>query len=244
MMLRKFLSVFLVIFCSFPVLAESKKIVISATNWAPYTGENLNNGGFLTEICKEAFERVGYKTEFVFVPWKRAVKMTKIGVYHALLGASYSKKREKYFSYPKYHWKADVHFFVRKGDSIKYKKIEDLCHLRLGVFSGSFYIKRFESYKCFKIETVPTTQQNIKKLVLGRLDIIIDSKESVLFYLNKELRNFIKHVEPLYPPLETDKLYIVISKKIKKFKKVRDDFDKGIMLLKNDGSYNRVLKKH
>ncbi|MCP3925838.1 MAG: transporter substrate-binding domain-containing protein [Desulfobacterales bacterium] len=219
-MLKKTLIVIVtVLYLSPEVFAENKTIIISTTNWAPYTDKKLKNGGFLSEICMEAFKKAGYNTKILFVPWRRAVKMTKEGYFHALIGASYTKKRIEYFSYPRYNWKSSVHFFARKGHKFKFNKIKDLCPLRIGIFAGSFYIKRFKSYNCFNIEAVPTTQQNIKKLVLNRIDLFLDFKDSVNFYLNKELKEYASQVEPVYPALETDKIYLVISKKTKKLYK-------------------------
>ena len=244
-MLKKCLAVFFIMMSvSVTVFAENMKIKISATDWAPYTGETLPNGGFFTEICQEAFVKAGYVTEVTFIPWKRAVEKTKRGRYDLLIGASYTEERSEYFSYPKHYWESSVHFFALKGNKFNYRKIEDLCPAKLGIFLGSFYVDRFKHYKCFTIETVPTTQLNIKKLAAKRIDLFIDAKDSVFFYLNKRFPDLADDIEPLYPPLETDKIYMVVSKKIINFKKIIDDFDKGVMVIKNDGTYDKILKKH
>ena len=48
------------------VVAQDKKIVLATDPWPPFYGPDIKNGGYLTEIVKESFKRVGYdcKVEF------------------------------------------------------------------------------------------------------------------------------------------------------------------------------------
>ena len=40
-------------------LAGERKLDIGTTEWPPYYGKDLQNGGFMTEIVVEAFKRAG-----------------------------------------------------------------------------------------------------------------------------------------------------------------------------------------
>ena len=224
--------------------AVKTKLHIAASDWAPYTSNKLSGGGFLTEICTTALERAGYQCEVDFIPWKRAVKMTKKGKYHCLIGASYTEERTGYFLYPDYSWETSVHFFAKKGHKLKYRKIEDLCFKTMGILMGSFYVDKFKKYKCLNIETVPTVQQNMRKLAAGRVDIFIDTDDSVQHYVANELKSLAGKIEPLLPPLETDKIYLVISKQVLDNQAVQRNFDAGIRQIKYDGTYDEILKKH
>ena len=241
-MLTRCFIVLLIAF--FPVFVRAEPLVIAATNWAPYTDEKLENSGFFAEICQAALAEAGYESRIVFLPWKRAVKLTKAGQYHALLGASFTREREPFFAYPEFYWENPTMFFAGKDHPASYGKVKDLCPARLGLFAGSFYEKRFRAYGCFEIQTVSSTEQNIKKLAAGRVDLILDSKDSINYFLANEFAEFQKDIKPLSPPLEIDKLYMVISKKVSNYGQIRDDFDRGIKALKADGSYDRILIKH
>jgi polar amino acid transport system substrate-binding protein len=81
-------------------------------------------------------------------------------------------------------------------------------------------------------------------LGINRIDLFIDSLDSVNFYLNNELKGLKNTVEPVYPHIENDKIYMVFSKKRSNYKKLMSDFDKGIQLLKKEGRYSKILKKH
>ena len=55
-------------------LAGERKLEIATTEYPPYYGKDLENGGFMTEIVVEVFKRAGYDAEIKFLPWKRALE--------------------------------------------------------------------------------------------------------------------------------------------------------------------------
>ena len=237
--------IFFSLFYSPFILAEKPLLKIITSEWAPYTSEQLASGGFLSEIATTALKKAGYSVTLEFLPWKRALKLIKIGNADVLIGANYTKERTQYFSYPNYFWKNTGVFFVRKNHQFHhYQKTKDLCFNKLGIYAGSHYIKKFEKLKCFDIQPVATIEQNIKKLLNNRIDIFIDSKESVLFYLNKAFPNQKNEIVALSPNFITSPTYIIFSKKLKNHQKIQADFDLMIKRMQADGTYSNILKKH
>ncbi len=223
---------------------KKEKISIVATNWIPYTSKDLSSGGFFTEISQTALEKAGYKTEVKFVPWKRAVNMTKSGKADALLGASYTKERTEYFLYSKYNWESKVHLFAKKGHKYNNKTLKELCPSKVGMFLGSYMKKEFESHKCFKIEEVKNVDLNIKKLSKNRIDFFVEAKDSVIYLLNNKLNKYKNIIEVVTPAYKIGKIYMVFSKRLKNYKQIQENFDKAIDTMKIDGSYDKILLKH
>ncbi|MBU3916129.1 transporter substrate-binding domain-containing protein [bacterium] len=226
------------------VFAQKGKLAITGTDWEPYNGNKLLNKGFFTEITVTALKRVGYEVEVSLVPWKRAYSWAKIGEQDGLMGASYTEERTEFFAYPQYSWENVMHFFANTGENRTYKKLEDLCPARLGILRGSFYVDRFKPITCLRQDLANSMIINIKKLMGNRVDLIIDSKDSILYILNKEFPDKANSIEPVYPPFEKDKIYTVFSKKNPNYKQIVTDFDNGIQLIKKDGTYKKILKKH
>ena len=235
--------IFLILLVFFTL--HSKLIKIAATEWEPYTSEKLLNNGFLTEIATEALEAVGYISEVEFVPWKRAVEFTKKGTYDALLGASYTDERTKYFSYPNELWVTNISIFALAGKKDKYVKIKDLCPGTIGILNGSLYTDTFRKVECLKVETANGVLNNIKKLLVGRVDYVIDSRESINFLLGSHLKSYEKGaIEEMHPVFDKDSLYMVFSKVNKNVKKYTSDFNKGLKIIKQNGVFEKVLRKH
>lgn len=243
--LRRWLGAFLFVVMCIPWnVGAQTKVVIAATDWAPYSGSRLLNGGFLSEITIAAFTKAGYDAKLIILPWKRAMEMTKEGKCDALLGASYTKERTLFFSYPKYSWNNHVFFFVKKEKHMTYVTPEDFCPARIGVFLGSFYADRFRKIGCLTVDEFSTIQQNIKKLLSDRIDLFIDSKDAVDYYINKEFPDHKNDIKTVLPCYEIDKIYLVISKKIPKNAQMARDYDHGIKAIKADGSYHKIIEKH
>ncbi len=220
------------------------KIILAGSNWEPYMGDTLPGKGFFAEISTEALKSVGYDVEIKIVPCARAIMMTKSADYTAIMGASFTKERSEYFAYPKYSWEVQMSFFSLKGKSIMYKNLEDLCPVKVGLIRGSYLLERLKAVTCINLDLGNSVSININKLIAGRFDLYLESKDNVNYHLDKLSTGKIDSIESISPPFETDRIYTTFSKSINGYKKLVADFDKGIKLIKENGIYDRILKKH
>lgn len=246
-MFRKVWIMVLAVIVFLPVItiAEQKKIIISGTDWEPYTGANLPENGFFTEIAVKSLEKAGYNVEVKIVPWKRALETTKLGSSDGLLGASFTEERTQFLQYPKYYWESASHFFVKtREEKITFATVEALCPATIGIILGSFYQERFKKIKCITLDTSPTVNLNIKKLLGGRFDYLIESKDSVNYIMKKEFPSQIGDIEPIFPHYEIDRIFMAFSKKNPNYQQISDDFDKGVKMIQEAGTYEEILKKH
>ncbi len=238
------LSVIVVIGISHVGMAQPKQVVITASEWSPFSGESLLNGGFLSEIATTAFSKVGYTVELKILPWKRALGETKDGTYDAILGAGYTEERTADFIYPQYAWDIHVTFFAKQGRTWHYQTLADLCPATVGIFRGTRHLETLRSVGCFELKEVNTIQQNIKKLLADRIDLFLDTKSAVEYYLQQEFPDQKNEIVPVRPSFDTTKVYIIFSKKVPQSQQLVDDFDRGIALIKADGTYASILQKH
>lgn len=245
-MLKAFSSVVLILCLavSGEALAEEATVVISATEWEPYTGASLPDGGFLTEITEKALESRNRKVRFEFVPWKRALEMTRVGEYDAIIGASWTEERTEYLRYPAYFWESSIAFFSRKDRPATYPSTEALCPATVGILRGSLFVKRFTEIGCFNIQPGNSVETNIRKLLGNRLDLMIESDISVSFYLNRKFPDRIHDVQMLRPVIQEDKVYCAFSKAKPGHKALAEDYDEGIKLIRQNGVYDGILSKH
>ena len=88
------------------------------------------------------------------------------------------------------------------------------------------------------------TELNTKKLLNKRIDLIIGSKKVILNNLQKNFKNDLDKFEMLNPPLESLPMYISISKKTSNYRQKIKDFNKGLKMIKNDETYDKILKKY
>ncbi len=60
-------------------LALPDKITLTTCEWAPYTSEKMDGGGFATELVRAVFAEMGYKLKVKFYPCSRAIKYVDAG---------------------------------------------------------------------------------------------------------------------------------------------------------------------
>ena len=224
---------------------KAQTVLLSTINWPPYTGEKLEEHGFFSEIVSGAFSEVGYEVEFQYRPWPRALQEAKTGVVDGVMTAYWKSQRTAYLEYPDVVWKVTERFFTLYGHPIlNSSNIEDLIGYRIGVLRGSLQAEQLMAYG-IDIEEVNSHSQNILKLSAGRIDAVI-IPDSVLFY---ELRSLSAegnklNFKKLDIPYRTYKMYVAFSKVNSDYKKLTEDFNQGLKLLKNNGEFERIQKKH
>jgi len=223
----------------------AKVITISATEWKPYTSDNLQGKGFFSEVAVSALKLAGYDADVKIYPWARALEMTKAGNSDALLGASYLKERESFLSYPDKIWISQASFWCKKDNPVnKYESLEKLAPVRIGVVNGSNFVQELSNIKGIEIETVPDNVLNIKKLVAGRMPYFLESSDNVNFLLNGELKEYKGKIRMLAPPYMEDSLFLVFSKKNPDWQLLTRDFNSGLRKLKSSGMYKKIAVKH
>ena len=221
-----------------------KTINLTTLNWEPHYGENLKNQGHFTELTRKAFKASGHDLKVQFTNWTRALNLAKRGESDGLLGAYYNVERSKFCIFSQPITDNKLSFATLKGKIITYKKLEDLKPYKIGVGKDYIHTKEFDNAKFLQKVEGKTTKENLEKLFKGWIDIIIDSEKVIKFLLNKDFNEKSAEVVFIGPPLRINKLYICISNKIKGHKKIIDDFNKGLKIIKENGTYDKVLESH
>jgi len=236
------------------ISAEEQVIVVAATEWSPYMSEQLPDKGIVVEITRVAFEKAGYKAVFKFYPWKRLLLLTENGMVDAAMGVSYTEERTTSFLYPTHTTFEDrkVIFYNNNKEVIETftGDLHDLCPHHVGVLRGSYLAGRLKDVGCVSIDPATTVESNLKKLLIGRFRYLLESEVSIKLLLSNQTfsdteRNSISMYDT---PFEKDKNYTVFSKKAVEQKPelqlVLEAFDKSLAQIKEDGTYEKILRDH
>jgi len=226
-------------------LAGDPIIVLAhETSWAPHYGKDLKQGGYTVEIIREALKRVGYELQTVWLPWKRAQLEAARGDYDGLGASYYTEERAKKFAYSDPIASTEVVFFKRTEDTINYSNLEDLKPYTIGTGFGYGYPAKFAKADYLKKVEAYELKTNIKRLLHKRVDLIIGSKEAIRFYLKQDFPDKVHSVEILGKPLETLSLYVPFSKMRPNYMQKVQDFNRGLKMIKEDGTYQKIMKEH
>ncbi|WP_159084572.1 substrate-binding periplasmic protein [Dongshaea marina] len=235
------------IFCLFTFSAFTspvKTVSMVTTDWAPYFGSELDEGGVITVLVKTAFEKSGRKSEVRYVPWKRAVKEAEAGVSDILMGAYYTRERDKIFiySHPFYEIKVGL-IALRSLGVTHYRKLEDLTKYTIGVNRGFANSELFDRAAYLQKEVASNQILNVRKLFKHRVDMIVMSHGVFNYEKSKMPKKMIEPTVFVEPLLDRKPLYLIASKSNPQSQQLIDDFNKGLGQMMRDGSYQKILER-
>ena len=225
-------------------VTEAKNIVTLANHEAPpYTSQN---GGILTEIVVRAFEEEGYTVNVKTFPWKRGLKWAEKGVVDGLFGAWYRQEREKWFIYSQLFIENELVFLKRKGTDITFNgDYHSLKPYRIGYILGYADPPGFGDAKdALQVDLVPDNRVNLKKLAIGRLDLVMIDRFIARYIITHEMPEFRDAFEEIDYLLARDMNYVIFSKQAQNIQIKVEAFNHGIKSLMQKGVIQEIMKKH
>jgi polar amino acid transport system substrate-binding protein len=206
----------------------------------------LPHGGFVLHVVSESFKLQGIKVEYQYYPWARSFIQAKKAIHHAAAYWACSKEREKdfYCSDP-IKTEATVFFYLKSNPIPDWQTLADLKPYDIGATTGYTYTTAFwqaAKNKQLKVNIVPTDIQNMRKLMLGRLDTMLMGILSGKVMLKN---NFPPHQVSLVSwrpkPLVSLNSHLLFPKNHKQAKQLLQSFNQGLQTLKSQGKYDLFM---
>ena len=225
-------------------------ITLVADEWCPYNcTPDTDHPGFMIEIAQYAFEQAGHTIVYATMPWARAIQKTRSGKYDGIVGAGREETPD--FIFPGHELGLAAHaFFVKRGASWKYAGLESLEQISLGVTRGYSYGNLYEIYiqpneaNVERIQIVSgetALMQNIRKLMLERVDAIIEDRTVFEYYLHQtKTPNRFSEAGVAY----LEKVYIAFSPKNPDADKYARILTNAMMALRVSGKLTAILEKY
>jgi polar amino acid transport system substrate-binding protein len=228
------------------LLHTQETIRITNGEWPPYLCETLEEGGVTSHITREAFALEGINVQYGWFPWARALANVRNGDWDASLGWAKTPEREKDFLFSDSVLEGKIVFFHLKDYPFDWKTLEDLRELRIGAVISHRYNDDFiEAERSGKIivDRVSSEQQNLSKLLSGRIDVFICNVDVGYAVLNKYFPSSESDRITFHAvPFEMNQLRLAFSRKNKKNEKFLKQFNRGLQALKDSGLYDQFYE--
>ncbi len=215
-------------------VVSANTITLANGEWAPYMSKSLKQGGFMTQIVKEAFEAEGYQVEFTYLPWKRGFEEAKAGKFDGSLIWGRNSEREQFFHFTDPVITLSTALFQQKSNPISWSDPSDLGKLKVGGVTGYAYgIEEYEKSGQVKIQRIASADNNYKKLSAGRLDVVLEDKDVGMELITQ--LNLADSIEPNAKTLSDRDYFVIISKQSPRAQELIDAFNRGLAKLKAEG---------
>ncbi|MGE8178944.1 substrate-binding periplasmic protein [Pseudomonas fluorescens] len=224
--------------------ATAEKLRLVADAWPPFTDATLVNGGVATDIVSTALARAGYASDFEQVPWARALLGVGEGRYDVLVNAWFNEERTHIGQFSSEYLLNRVRFLKRKDTPIEYNNLQQLHTYPVAVVRGYAYSPEFDGDAALQKVQVHSFPMAVRMLAADRVKLTLEDEYVARYYLARESPKVRNAVEFLPNPLSENSLHILVSLKNPDHAQIVAGFDREIAAMKEDGSYERLLRQH
>ncbi|MBF0452655.1 MAG: transporter substrate-binding domain-containing protein [Candidatus Magnetomorum sp.] len=242
-----FALIFLTILLVSSAVADT--ITIRADIWCPYNCEpGSDNPGYMIEIAQKTLGKQNHTIDYQSMPWARALKQTREGIFVAVVGAYIEDAPD--FLFADYLGTSTMIFYGRKDSTWKFDGVDSLKTVNLGVVRNYAYTPELDKYiaenskqKAVQLASgEDALEVNIKKLIRSRIDVFV-ANEMVFGYHIKQAGRSVddfKHCGVL----STDKVHMAFSPKNPNSKAYVETVNNGLKMLRTSGELKKILDKY
>lgn len=162
-----------------------------------------------------------------------ALQTKKVDLVIAGMTATPERKKSVLFSKPYFTAKQVV---ITKGENKSLKTFEDLSEKKVGVMLGFTGDTVVSEIKGVKVERFNAAYAAIMSLVQGKLDAVVLDSEPAKKYTTNNKQLMIANI-----PAEEEEYAIAVRKNDKE---LVEKINKAIEIIKNNGEYDKILKKY
>jgi len=220
-----------------------KTVKLNTLDWEPYIGQKLPDKGFVAAIVSEAFAASGYTVELSFMPWVRAKTTAKESKADGCMPEYYLEEDKADFFISDAFPGGPLGFFKKKADPIGYTKLTDLKDRKIGTVRGYVNTEEFDKADYLQKEEANDDLTNIRKLMGGRLDLIVVDKFVGLYLMQQEMPDKVGEIEFIGPALEEKTLHVLIAKNAPDAEAKIKAFNEGLKKIKESGRMEALMKK-
>ncbi len=229
---------------SFVSQSADHKVSFSAMEVQPFYGKNLPENGVIAAITREAFQRSGYEFEIKFMPWKRALGGAENGQYDGILGLYITEERVKTLSFTEMIYQSKQVFIKKKDSYRKHQPNHDFEQLVIAVQLGTHQLKEAKA-QGFNVYQTNTNLNSVELLAKERVDLALMSFEHFRYIQHSDEGQKIDwhELEIINPPFHHYGVYNAFSRKSPHSDEMTKAFNKQLLAMKLDGSYDRILSR-
>lgn len=223
------------------------KFTIMTEEWEPY---NFQKDGVVKGISADMLvlilERIGSaqgRNDIRIYPWARAYKMIQQNSGTLLFTTTRTRERDKIFKWVGPIFEVEYFIYALKNRNIKINSYEDLRKYKIGTLRGDVVedlLVKNAGMKISDFDQVSSNIQNTRKLWVGRIDLVPQSKNTTI-HTCKEAGLNPDEFEPVFT-LGKQSMYYAFHKEtpdsvITMFQTAFDD-------IQNEGKLAEIFKKY
>jgi len=208
------IAVLIIAFHAHALSAEHEFVHLASLEWSPYVSQSMPDEGLIASIVKAGAKESQLSVAISYFPWSRTVQAgLEDEDFAGYFPAFYLKEREKTCYFSSSLGNSTVGFAYLKDSHFDWQTLLDLRLYNIGLVHEYANGEAFDALvkqHVLKTDTAPSDISNLRKLLAGRVDVIVIDKNvlrqllitdsslskeklNIVFH-PKELTNFTMHI--------------------------------------------------
>lgn len=246
------LAALLCILAMLPLYARGgQQLVLTTLEWPPYTSQTQQDGGYASAVVRAAFSAVGTDVEVRYYPWARALNLAEQGKVDGLFPEYFSPEQRPDFLFsdpfpggPAGLVKLRERDLPVRTDDNGQLLFSTLQGLKIGLVRGYLNHPQLDATPGLNREFARDDQQNLNKLLAGRVDVIFIDHLVADFLSREYFPERRNDIELINPPLLQPTLHLVLPKKRADALSTLKAFNRGLRIIHDNGELGRLLQRH
>ena len=221
--------------------APRTTLIIAADLWCPINcAPDAANRGIGVDLAERVFAPV-YQVRYVTMPWARALEEVRAGRIDAVIGAN--SNDDPSLLYPRNPIsRITDDFYVRADNPLAYRGLRSLRGKRVGIIKDYGYDPALRRMLDTSAQVEGTggddpLEQNIRKLLAGHLDVVVESGVIMQYKLKQlGLEKEIRHLGGI----EQGHVYLAFSPALAQSRGRIRQYDAGIARLRASGALRTI----
>lgn len=226
---------------------DSRHVLLLADAWPPFNDRpGAAHEGYAVDLARTIFAAHGLEVAYQLSSWKTAVARARDGQADGVIGASPLDGAGLHFPQQEVA-RITQSFLVRAGDPWRWRGTASLAGRRLGAIAGYDYQGELNAYLAAHRDDPARVQfvsgdtaleQNLRKLLAGRIDIVLENQASLLWTARQlgaepqvAFAGDIDEIAPMYVAFSPDERGRELSRW----------WDEGMVRLRANGGLARIL---
>ncbi len=201
--------------------------------------------GLAPDVVRQVFGALGHEVRMEAVGnWKRCLLEVKEGRLDIVVAAYRTIEREQRLAFAAEPLVADpIVLFVRRDRQFPFTQWSDLEGKTVGLLLGDSFGERFDRFAeaHLKVERVSSSEQNVRKLVLGRIDFMPVGLRT--WGLQGQRLDYASEIARLPQALVTEHYYIAVRRG-SRLQPLLADIDRRLHAMHEDGSLQRLEERY
>ncbi len=205
--------------------------------------ERAPGQGLVIRIATAAMNRSGYEVKTTFLPWARALDLTKAGTVDGIAGVWFAAERASTLQYSNPLTSTKIGFFKRIDNPVTFATLSELRGYSIGTVRGYANPPAFEEAR-LHTEEASDDETNLRKLAGKRVQFVLIEKKAWRRVCSttacRSLKNQLVWMEPAVSVMP---LYVAFSRNARNHDELVNAFNQGLEALKKDGSLARWISE-